>query len=145
MGKNGIALAHDYRYENPRLGELKIDGGIKYCSREGTRAVYTIKISGTTQNGSFTLKVGSTDKSNLTDKAQAIVINVLSTDSVQSVIDKINKQIFLAYTIVQKSANELTLYRDIVGETFTPLITENTSGLIFNIVQNEKGIESTWM
>ena len=144
-GKNGIALAHDYRYENPRLGELKVDGGIKYCSREGTRAVYTIKISGTTQNGNFTLKIGSTDKSSLTDKAQAIVINVLSTDSVQSVIDKINKQIFHAYTIVQKSANELTLYRDITGETFTPIITDNTSGLIFNIEQNEKGTEATWM
>ena len=141
---NGI-LKKNYTYENPSLGELRINNGIQYCSVQGNKAQYTITLSGTPINGSFDITIGDTAKTLDTSEGQTLTINTESGQSISDVIDSILSKIFYAYSVRKTSNNELTLYRDINGVTFTPIIDNNTSGVVFEITRVVEGTESAWV
>lgn len=142
--RHGGVFKRDFRFENPSVGEIQIDGGLKYCSNKGTRAIYAMGITGTPTDGSFDLTLGNTTKSTDVSTGQVLTIETLSTDTIQDVIDKVLAKIFYAYTVRQHDSATIRMYRDVIGVTFTPEISNNTSGLTFSITQISAGVAAVW-
>lgn len=134
----------NYNYRNPSQFSIKYDNGIKICTNKGTKATYRFSISGLAQQGEFTLNVGNSVKTTNTSICQAITIQTNLSESIESIIDKIVKVVYKAFTVRKENNTELIAYRDINGLTFTPYVTNNTSGLIFTVTEIASGTEAIW-
>lgn len=141
---HNVVMASDYANRNPMESAMKIDNGLKICTNIGTKAIYSMQITGTTITGSFTINLGNASKTTNVDTCQSVTINTTEGESISSVIDKIVSSIYKAYTVRLFNDGEVVLYRDINGVTFTPYITNNTSGLVFDITQITEGTEAVW-
>lgn len=141
---HNVVIASNYSYRNPMANSMKIENGLKICTNVGTKAIYSMRITGTTTVGVFTINLGNSSKTTNTENCQSITINTMDAESISSVIDKILSSIYEAYTVRSHNDGEVVLYRDINGVTFTPYITDNTSGLVFGITQITEGTEATW-
>lgn len=141
---HNVVMAPNYSYRNPIANSMKIENGLKICTNVGTKAIYSMRITGTTVAGAFTINLGDASKTTNIASCQSVTINTTAGESITSVISKIVSSIYKAYTVRSFSDGEVVLYRDINGVTFTPYITNNTSELVFDIVQITEGTEAVW-
>ena len=141
---HNVVMASNYSYRNPMANSMKIENGLKICTNVGTKAIYSMRITGTTVAGAFTINLGNASKTTNVDLCQSVTINTTAGESITSVISKIVSSIYKAYTVRSFNDGEVVLYRDINGVTFTPYITNNTSELVFDIVQITEGTEAVW-
>ena len=141
---HNVVMASNYSYRNPMANSIKIENGLKICTNIGTKAIYSMRITGTTVAGAFTINLGNASKTTNASSCQSVTINTTAGESITSVISKIVSSIYKAYTVRSFNDGEVFLYRDINGVTFTPYITNNTSELVFDIVQITEGTEAVW-
>lgn len=141
---HNVVMASNYSYRNPMANSMKIENGLKICTNVGTKAIYSMSITGTTVAGAFTINLGNASKTTNVASCQSVTINTTAGESITSVISKIVSSIYKAYTVRSFNDGEVVLYRDINGVTFTPYITNNTSGLVFDITQITEGTEAVW-
>lgn len=133
---------HNFAYENPCVGMLKIeDNTIKYCSNQGSRAIFKIVVSGNmVASGSFALILQDS-----MGASQKITITPPSSSTIEDVIDLIVSNIFNSFTVTKVNSNSVLLYSDIAAPVASPSISENTSGITFTVTEVKQGIAPVWI
>lgn len=133
---------HNFAYENPCVGMLKIeDNTIKYCSNQGSCAIFKIVASGDgVASGSFALILQDS-----MGESQKITITPPSSSTIEDVIDLIVSNIFNSFTVTKVNSNSVLLYSDIAAPVASPSISENTSGITFTVTEVKQGIAPIWI
>lgn len=133
---------HNFAYENPCVGMLKIeDNTIKYCSNQGSRAIFKIVASGdVVASGSFALILQDS-----MGASQKITITPPSSSTTEDVIDLIVSNIFNSFTVTKVNSNSVFLYSDIAAPVASPSILDNTSGITFIVTEVKQGVAPVWI
>lgn len=137
-------LDDKYDLFNPMVGMTRYSGGLKYCSNKGTKAVYAVEFDASSATeGSFDLVIGDGTSGTEPGTYQTCTIPTTAASTAQSIMADIAGGIFKAYT-VRVNKGKLYLYRDLPDETFTPYITNNTSGVAATVTEVSVGAAPTW-
>ena len=110
------------------------DNKVLLCTNAGVSAVYKLSLSGTPTNGSF--------KISMPEETQMTITTSLG-DSITDVINKIINVIYKTNTI-REINTELWILHDRVGICEEPTISDNTSGISFNVETIKIGVDAVY-
>ena len=137
----------NYNLRPAKYGDLKIsDNKIEFCKKPGNRALYKMNLTGAIVKGSFSLKLNGilSTSDSLNDGNQTITIQTTQGDTLDDVKGKIISSVYKGYNAYLSDDKFIYFSRPISGDTFTPQIESNTSGILFDITEIKKGDADLW-
>lgn len=110
------------------------DNKFLLCTNSGVSAVYKLSLSGTPTDGSFKISMPEENQTTITTS---------QGESIADVINKIINVIYKANTI-REINTELWILHDKVGVCEEPTISDNTSGISFNVETIRTGVDAVY-